>query len=74
MSDSPSALTAYVMEKFSDSVNMKEELGKEFDFLDKFSIDLLIDNLMMYWVPNSMTTAMRLYAESFTKDSLTMES
>lgn len=32
--------------------------------LQKFTYDELIDNLMMYWAPNSITTAMRMYAEN----------
>lgn len=36
-------------------------------FLEKYTYDELIDNLMVYWSTNTMTTAMRIYAEQFSK-------
>lgn len=36
---------------------------------EKFTPEELITNLMMYWIPNKMTTAMRIYAESFNSKS-----
>lgn len=42
-------------------MNRYKENGGLFE---KFTPDILIDNLMLYWIPNSMTTAMRIYAES----------
>ena len=33
--------------------------------LDKFTMDELLDNVMIYWVTNSITTSMRLFSESF---------
>lgn len=64
MNDSPAALAAYVLEKFStatDRANRNVDDGRLFE---KFSPEDLIDNLMIYWISSSMTTAMRVYAES----------
>jgi hypothetical protein len=30
-----------------------------------FNLDELLDNVMIYWVTNSITTSMRFYSESF---------
>ncbi|CAB3226255.1 unnamed protein product [Arctia plantaginis] len=65
LTDSPAGLLAYILEKFStwtrpDHKN-KPDGGLDF----RFSKEQLIDNLMMYWVPKSITTSMRLYAENF---------
>ncbi|XP_045467670.1 juvenile hormone epoxide hydrolase 2-like isoform X1 [Harmonia axyridis] len=55
LSDSPMGLAAYILEKFLDE---NGELTK------KFTMDSLLDNVMIYWVTNSMTTAIRLYAQA----------
>ncbi|XP_008558713.1 juvenile hormone epoxide hydrolase 2 [Microplitis demolitor] len=64
-SDSPASLAGYVLEKFSSATNSANKVKDDGGLYDKFTPDTLIDNLMMYWIPNSMTTAMRIYAESF---------
>lgn len=59
LSDSPMGLAAYILEKFID------ENG---DLTKKFTMDALLDNVMIYWVTNSMTTAIRLYAQAYHKN------
>ena len=39
--------------------------GWEDDFEKLFSKDMLITNVMLYWVTNSFCSAIRLYSESF---------
>lgn len=61
--ESPAGLAAYILEKFVTATNPAYK-----DFLDgnltkKFSLDSLLDNLMIYWVSRSITTAVRIYAE-----------
>ncbi|XP_011558628.3 juvenile hormone epoxide hydrolase [Plutella xylostella] len=59
VSDSPAGLAAYILEKFATwTVRGTKALPAH------LNRDALIDNLMMYWVPNSVTTSMRLYAET----------
>ncbi|KAI4471874.1 hypothetical protein MML48_1g12484 [Holotrichia oblita] len=36
--------------------------------LMKYDYTKLLDNIMIYWVTNSITTSVRLYAESFGKE------
>ncbi|XP_046418307.1 juvenile hormone epoxide hydrolase 1-like isoform X1 [Neodiprion fabricii] len=65
LSDSPAGLAAYILEKFSTWTNPEYRFGEDGKLLEKFTIDELLDNLMLYWVTNSITTSMRLYSESF---------
>lgn len=65
LSDSPSGILAYILEKFSTwtrpEFRSKQDGGLGF----RFTKEQLIDNLMMYWAPGSITTSMRLYSETF---------
>lgn len=51
-------LAAYILEKFID---------RRGNFTKIFTMDSLLDNVMIYWVTNSMTTAIRLYAATYNK-------
>ena len=33
----------------------------------KFNMDELLDNIMVYWVTNSITSSARLYSEAFSR-------
>ncbi|XP_039306491.1 juvenile hormone epoxide hydrolase 1-like isoform X1 [Solenopsis invicta] len=67
VSASPVALAAYILEKFSTLTNPEYRLRQDGGLLEKFTLDELLDNLMLYWVTNSLTTSVRLYSEQFTK-------
>lgn len=54
MSHSPIGLAAYILEKFVT-------------FYPNYDDDALLDNIMIYYLSNSMTTAVRLYSEALTK-------
>lgn len=64
MSHNPVGLAAYILEKFSTWTNPAYRdlpdggLGKD------YTNDALIDNVMIYYLSNSITTSVRLYAES----------
>ncbi|XP_026815313.1 juvenile hormone epoxide hydrolase 1-like [Rhopalosiphum maidis] len=62
LNDSPVGLAAYILEKFSTWSNTDYKYLPD-GGLSKFKIDELLDNVMIYWVTNSMTTSMRLYSE-----------
>lgn len=70
LNDSPVGLVAYLLEKFGiwtnpDWVNRADGgLPLKYDYTD------LLDNIMIYWVTGSITTSMRLYAETFNKVQL----
>lgn len=63
LNDSPAALAAYFIEKtLSGTVHLKSA-RKEYVMM-KFYTEM-IDNLMMYWAPQCINTAMRVYVEQF---------
>lgn len=70
LTDSPAGLAAYILEKFSTLTNPSYIKAGDGNLLAKHSLTNLLDNIMVYWSTNSMTTAMRLYAESFNKRTL----
>lgn len=51
----------------------------QYKFLDdggitlKFTLDELLDNVMLYWISGSITTSMRLYAEQFNSANLKLQ-
>ncbi|KAF2879072.1 hypothetical protein ILUMI_27107 [Ignelater luminosus] len=71
VAQSPAGLAAYILEKFSTLTNATYKSYEDGGLLEKFTYEELIDNLMLYWLINSFTTSVRIYAESFTKVQLT---
>jgi len=55
LSDSPVGLAAWIVEKFRDWSDCKG------DPLDSFSMDTLLDNIMVYWLTGTAGTATWLY-------------
>ncbi|XP_011882985.1 PREDICTED: juvenile hormone epoxide hydrolase 2-like [Vollenhovia emeryi] len=74
LNDSPAGLAAYIIEKFSTGTNPSYKNRADGGFLEKFTYDELIDNLMIYWVSNSITTAVRIYAAMYTKTNRPLSS
>lgn len=64
LSDSPSGLLSYILEKFSSWTNFNNRALPDGGLSSRFSKDQLLDNLMVYWSTNSITTSMRLYSET----------
>lgn len=64
---SPAGLAAYILEKFSTWTNPKYKSRSDGGLLEKYTLDELLDNIMIYWVTNSLTTSVRIYAEQFNK-------
>ena len=59
LADSPAGLASWIVEKFyfwSDHSN---------DLLRTFSLDMLIDNLMIYWTTGTIGSPMRYYYDSY---------
>jgi len=63
LSNSPLGLASYILEKFSTWTN-RDWISKSDGGLSTWKIDDLLDNVMVYWVTNSITTSQRLYAET----------
>ena len=59
LTDSPTGLAAWILEKFQAWSDLDEDSA-----IATFGIDRLLDNLMVYWVTNTVGSAARLYAES----------
>lgn len=70
MAASPVGLAGYILEKFSTWTHPEYRFRADGGLLEKFTLDELLDNLMLYWVTNSVTTSVRIYAEQFRKDSM----
>ncbi|XP_015599931.1 juvenile hormone epoxide hydrolase 2 [Cephus cinctus] len=70
LSDSPAGLAAYILEKFSTGTNPNNRFHDDGNLLKSFTFDQLLDNLMVYWTSNSITTSMRIYAETINKNYL----
>lgn len=65
LTDSPSGIAAYVLEKFSAWTNPDFKFLQDGGITKFFTMDELLDNVMMYWINrnNSAITSIRLYAE-----------
>uniref|UniRef100_A0AAG5DUK4 Epoxide hydrolase n=1 Tax=Anopheles atroparvus TaxID=41427 RepID=A0AAG5DUK4_ANOAO len=61
----PVGLAAYILEKFSTWTDPANRELQDGGFEKHFSLDALLDNVMIYYLTNSITTSQRLYAESF---------
>lgn len=68
--DSPVGLAAYIIEKFTTWTNPAWKNLEDGGLTKKFTYEKLLDNVMIYWVTRSITTSVRLYAE--TMNSATM--
>ena len=64
LNDSPTGLAAYILEKFTFWVNRDSINRADGGLTDKFTLDELLTNVMIYWVTGSATTSCRLYKES----------
>lgn len=59
LSDSPVGLCAWLSEKFQSWPDPSLPIE------EKFSMDDILTNCMIYWITNSITSSMRLYKEQF---------
>jgi hypothetical protein len=57
LADSPVGLAAWIYTMFQDTC------GTPGDAESSFTLDEMIDDIMLYWLPNSATSAARLYWE-----------
>ncbi|XP_017770299.1 PREDICTED: juvenile hormone epoxide hydrolase 1-like [Nicrophorus vespilloides] len=64
LNDSPVGLAAYILEKFITWTNDDYKNRMDGGLKIKYDYNKLLDNVMIYWVTNSITTSMRLYSET----------
>ncbi|XP_014261620.1 juvenile hormone epoxide hydrolase 1-like [Cimex lectularius] len=67
LSNSPAGLAAYILEKFSTWTN-KAWRDLSDGGLEHYDKAALLDNVMIYWITNSITSSVRLYSEAFSKN------
>lgn len=65
LSNNPIGLAAYLLEKFSTWTNVNYRVLDDGGLDKVFSRDALLDNVMIYYLTNSITTSVRLYSEAF---------
>ncbi|XP_045464544.1 juvenile hormone epoxide hydrolase 1-like isoform X1 [Harmonia axyridis] len=65
LSDSPAGLASYILEKFITWTNPKYKEREDGGLTEKYKMEDLLDNIMIYWITGTITTSMRLYSESF---------
>ncbi|XP_050294838.1 juvenile hormone epoxide hydrolase 2-like [Anthonomus grandis grandis] len=66
--DSPVGLAAYIIEKFTTWTNPAWKDLEDGGLTKRYTMDQLLDNVMIYWVTRSITTSQRLYSEMFNKE------
>ncbi|XP_074031164.1 juvenile hormone epoxide hydrolase 1 [Leptinotarsa decemlineata] len=71
--DSPVGLAAYILEKFTTWTNPAWKDLDDGGLTKKYTLTKLLDNVMIYWVTRSITTSMRLYSESFSKETMSLQ-
>jgi juvenile hormone epoxide hydrolase len=65
LSNNPAGLAAYILEKFSTLTNENFRARADGGLEEFFTLDELIDNLMIYYITNCITSASRIYKENY---------
>ncbi|XP_068892776.1 juvenile hormone epoxide hydrolase 2-like [Tenebrio molitor] len=73
LNDSPIGLAAYILEKFITGTNQAWKNLEDGGLTQKFTYTDLLDNIMIYWVTNSITTSIRLYSETLNKAQMKLK-
>ncbi|KAG7167998.1 juvenile hormone epoxide hydrolase 1-like [Homarus americanus] len=71
LNQSPVSLAAYILEKFSSWThrdNLHQPDGSLLQQHFPISLDAMLDNICIYWFTSTITTSVRLYAETFNKN------
>jgi hypothetical protein len=67
LTNSPIGLAAYILEKFSTWTNPAYRSRKDGGITEKYSMEDLLDNIMLYWLSGNVASSMRLYSEVFSR-------
>lgn len=70
LQNNPVGLAAYIIEKFSTWTNPAYRNLLDGGLEKYFTLDALLDNIMIYYLTNSITTSVRIYKESFIEDAV----
>ena len=70
LQNNPIGLAAYIIEKFSTWTNPDYRSLADGGLEKYFTLDALLDNIMLYYLTDSITTSVRIYKENFIEDSV----
>ncbi|XP_004521978.1 juvenile hormone epoxide hydrolase 1 [Ceratitis capitata] len=73
LTDNPIGLAAYILEKFSTWTNPSFRKLPDGGLTKHFTLDALLDNVMIYYITNSITTSQRIYAEALSETQTHLE-
>lgn len=73
LTSNPVGLAAYILEKFSTWTNPNYRKSPDGGLEKYFTLDALLDNVMIYYITNSITTSQRIYKEDFSAQLFEME-
>ncbi|XP_058818176.1 juvenile hormone epoxide hydrolase 1-like [Topomyia yanbarensis] len=73
LTGNPVGLAAYILEKFSTWTNPAYRDLPDGGLVKYFSLDALLDNVMIYYLTDSITTSQRLYSEAFNSVELSKD-
>lgn len=65
LNDSPVGLAAYILEKFSTWTNLNNIDKDNGGLTEKFTLDELLTNVMVYWTSGNIASSQRFYKENF---------
>ncbi|XP_049309351.1 juvenile hormone epoxide hydrolase 2 isoform X12 [Bactrocera dorsalis] len=65
LTQNPVGLAAYILEKFSTWTNPAYKQLEDGGLTKRFTFDELLDNIMIYYTTNTITTSQRLYSEGY---------
>lgn len=65
LQNNPVGLAAYILEKFSTWTNPSYRHLPNGGLKERFKLDALLDNIMIYYLTESITTSQRIYKEHF---------
>ncbi|XP_064543009.1 juvenile hormone epoxide hydrolase 1 [Drosophila montana] len=73
LANNPVGLAAYILEKFSTWTNAEYKKLEDGGLTKDFTYDQLLDNIMIYYVTNSITTSVRLYSETMNSAQMSLD-
>ena len=73
LQDNPVGLAAYILEKFSTWTNSAYRSSTDGGLRKRFKLDALLDNIMIYYLTNSITTSQRIYKEHFSPEQRALQ-
>ncbi|XP_011196462.2 juvenile hormone epoxide hydrolase 1 [Zeugodacus cucurbitae] len=71
--NNPIGLAVYILEKFSSWTNAEFKKLPDGGLTKRYTMDALLDNVMIYYITNSITTSQRIYLEIISSTNVILE-